>query len=213
MTGSTRRISIAAALLFCAVLLSRQSGFAASNSALDQFASAWSSLKGYNATIQLYEIKGGSTEHAVFAYAFTKPKTVTMNVKQGPNSGATVTWNGGTTVNASKSGAFGIRMGKNVSLDDPLVTSLRGYSVADLCFGGILMHAQQTAGTLSAGSTKLDGNAVDAVTLNVANPAQDNGMTREVLYLSPATHLPVRIDGFAGGQLVRTYSFSVTKSW
>src|SRR5581483_3518208 len=139
MTGSIRRISIAAALLFSAFLLNGQSGLAASNGALDQFASAWSSLKGYNATIQLYEIKGANTEHATFTFAFTKPKNVTMNVNQGPNSGATVTWTGGTNVSASKSGAFGIRMSKIVSLDDPLVTSLRGYSVADLCFGGILM--------------------------------------------------------------------------
>lgn len=212
MTGSIRRISLAAALLLIALLMGRQNGLAASNAALDKFASAWSSLKGYNATIQLYEVKGNDTERATFAYAFTKPKNVTMNVKQGPNAGATVTWTGGPTVNAAKSGAFGIRLSKNVSLNDSLVTSLRGYSVADLCFGGILMHAQGTAGTLSSFSTKLDGTTVDAVALNVANPAQDNGMTREVLYLNPNTHLPVRIDGFIGSQLVRTYRFTVTSS-
>jgi hypothetical protein len=193
--------------------LSFASATAASGAALDSFAKAWSGLHGYDATIQLYEVKGGNTEHAVFAYSYTRPATVTMHVNQGPNSGATVKWTGGSTVYASKSGAFGITMGKNVSLTDPMVSSLRGYSVSDLSFAGILAHAQQTGGTLSSGATKMDGAMVAAVTLNVANPAQDNGMTREVLYLSQNTQLPLRIDGFTGNQLVRMYRFAVTKSW
>ncbi|HEX5273971.1 MAG TPA: hypothetical protein VFW34_01705 [Candidatus Rubrimentiphilum sp.] len=213
MTGSISRIGAAAFSSLALFALSFASAPAASGDALDSFAKAWSALQGYDATIQLYEAKGGSNEHAVFAYSFTKPATVTMHINQGPNSGATVKWTGGPTVYASKSGAFGITMGKNVSLSDPLVTSLRGYTVSDLSFGGILSHAKQTAGTLSSGATKLEGAMVTAITLNVADPAQDNGMTREVLYLSQSTQLPLRVDGFAGSQLVRQYRFSVTKSW
>jgi hypothetical protein len=213
MTGSVRRIGAAAISTLALFALSFASAPAASGGALDSFAKAWSGLRGYDATIQLFEAKGGNSEHAVFAYSFTKPTTVTMHINQGPNSGATVKWTGGSTVYASKSGAFGITMGKNVSLDDPLVSSLRGYSVSDLSFAGILLHAQQTAGSLSSGATTLNGSAVTAVTLNVANPAQDNGMTREVLYLSQNTQLPVRVDGFAGNQLVRMYRFTITKSW
>ena len=212
MTGSVRRIG--AAFLTLALFASCfASAPAATGNALDSFAKAWSGLHGYTATIQLYEVKGGSNEHAVFAYSYTKPSMVTMHVNQGPNSGATVKWTGGTTVYASKSGAFGITMGKNVSLNDPLVSSLRGYTVSDLSFAGILAHAQQTGGTLSSGATKLNGAMVTAVTLNVENPAQDNGMTREVLYLSQNTQLPLRIDGFAGNQVVRMYRFTITKSW
>jgi hypothetical protein len=213
MTGSVSRIGAAAISTLTLFALSFASAPAATGSALDSFAKAWSGLHGYNATIQLYEVKGGNNEHAVFAYSYTKPATVTMHVNQGPNSGATVKWTGGSTVYASKSGAFGITMGKNVSLTDPMVSSLRGYSVSDLSFAGILAHAQQTGGTLSSGATKMDGAMVTAVTLNVANPAQDNGMTREVLYLSQSTQLPLRIDGFMGNQLVRMYRFGITKSW
>ena len=213
MTASLRRFGMAAASLSLLFALGFAGAPAATGAALDQFAAAVASLNGYDATIQLFETKGGQTENAVYTYSFAKPKSVTMNIKQGPNSGATVTWTGGSNVNASKSGAFGIRMGKNVSLDDPLVTSLRGYTVSDLSFPGILAHAQQTAGTLSSGTTKLDGASVGAVTLNVANPSQNNGMTREVLYLSESTHLPVRIDGFTGSTLVRSYRFTITKKW
>jgi outer membrane lipoprotein-sorting protein len=213
MTGSVSRIGAAAVSTLALVALSFASASAASAGALDQFAKTWSGLQGYNATIQLFEAKGGDSEHAVFAYGFAKPATVTMHVNQGPNAGATVKWTGGSTVYASKSGPFGITMGKNVSLNDPLVSSLRGYTVSDLSFAGILAHAQQTAGSVSSGPTTLNGSPVTAVTLNVANPAQDNGMTREVLYLSQSTQLPVRIDGFVGNQVVRMYRFTITKSW
>jgi outer membrane lipoprotein-sorting protein len=213
MQGSVSRIGVAAISTLAFFALSFASAPAASNAALDAFAKAWSGLHGYNATIQLFEAKGGNSEHAVFAYSFTKPTTVTMHVNQGPNSGATVKWTGGPSVYASKSGAFGITMGKNVSINDSLVTSLRGYTVSDLSFAGILAHAQQTAGSLSSGTTKLDGATVTAVTLNVANPSEDNGMTREVLYLSQSTQLPVRVDGFVGNQVVRMYRFTITKSW
>jgi hypothetical protein len=213
MQGSVSRMGAAAISTLALFALSFASAPAASGDELNSFANAWSALHGYNATIQLYEMKGSNSEHAVFAYSFAKPTTVTMHVNQGPNSGATVKWTGGSTVYASKSGAFGITMGRNVSLSDPLVTSLRGYTVSDLSFAGILSHAQQTAGSLSSGSTKLDGAMVTAITLNVANPAQDNGMTREVLYLSQSTQLPVRVDGFIGNQVVRMYRFTITKSW
>ena len=203
---------------FLAFILSLASASAATSPALDQFAKAWSALNGYTADIQLYEVKsprdvatGNNVEHAVFAYTYRKPQSVTMHVNQGPNAGATVTWTGGSTVRASKSGAFGITMSKNVSLKDPLVTSLRGYTVSDLSLPGILAHAQQTPGSSYSGSTTVNGGTVTAVTLNVANPSQDNGMTREVLYLSQSTQLPVRIDGFVGNQLVRTYSFAIAK--
>lgn len=206
-------MKITAVLAAGAFFFSAASAQAATGSGLDQFAKAWSGLQGYNATIQLYEVKGGSSEHATFTYSFTKPTTVTMHVNQGPNAGATVKWTGGSSVYASKSGAFGITMGKNVSLNDPLVTSLRGYTVSDLSLAGMLAHAKQIAGTLASGPTVLNGNPVTAVTLTVANPAQDNGMTREILYLSQSTQLPVRVDGFVGNQLVRMYTFTITKSW
>ncbi len=116
------------------------------------------------------------------------------------------------SVSASKSGMFGITLRKSVSLNDPLVTSMRGYTVSDLSLPGILAHAQQVAGALSSASTTVNGKPVIAVTLNVANPLQDNGMTREVLYLAQATQLPVRVDGFAGRQLVRSYRFAITST-
>ena len=51
---------------------------------------------------------------------------------------------------------------------------------------------------------------MNLVNLDVANPQGDNGLTREVLYLSQTSNLPVRVDGFVGSTLVQTVSFENT---
>lgn len=178
----------------------------AAPSPLAPFANALDAVTGYHTTINTFEAKGSETRLSTFDFRFTKsPPSITMGIVKGPNAGATVRWSGGTSVSAGK-GMFR----KNVALTDSLVTSLRGYTIVDLTFGSILKHAESTPGTLEQRSMQLGSTTVDAITLDVKTPSEDDGMTREVLYLSPATHLPVRIDGFTGSTLVRSYSFEST---
>jgi hypothetical protein len=101
---------------------------------------------------------------------------------------------------------------KTISLHDPLVTTLQGSSIDQLSFGAILAHGQQAAGTLSAtpGET-IDGVATNAVTLTVADPATNAGLTREVVELSTLTNLPIRVLGYEGSALVRKVDFSNVK--
>jgi hypothetical protein len=47
----------------------------------------------------------------------------------------------------------------------------------------------------------------EAVTLEVADPSSDHGVSREVLYLSSVSHLPVKADRFEGARLVKTETF------
>ncbi len=101
---------------------------------------------------------------------------------------------------------------KTVSLHDPLVTTLQGSSIDQLSFGAILAHGQQAAGTLSEtpGET-IDGIATNAVSLTVADPATNGGLTREVVELSTLTNLPMRVLGYQGSALVRKVNFSNVK--
>lgn len=192
-------LALASALLLITTL------GAAPPAPLGAFASAVSTMNGYHTSIHLYEAKGSESENAQFDYTFAKPTTISMGVRMGPNAGSNVRYTSGTNVSAGR-GMFW----KNVALTDSLVTSLRGYTVVDLSFPGILQHAQNTPGTTDTSTVTLGSATVDAVTLNVATPASDDGMTREVLYLNQTTHLPVRIDGFTGATLVRSYSFNDT---
>lgn len=184
---------------------------AAEPAAIGAFAEAWAAVPGYTATIDSFEKEGSKTQNSVFTYAFTKPEHVTMKVVKGPSAGATVVWNGGKTVTASKSGMLGISMSKTVPLNDPLVTSLRGGTVKDLSFGSILAHAEHTPGTRTQGSASLNGAIADTVTLVPSDPAKDRGLTREVLYLSRSTHLPLRVDGFTGNELMSSIQFTATQ--
>jgi hypothetical protein len=62
----------------------------------------------------------------------------------------------------------------------------------------------------SARTTALDAARVHVVNVEVAHPSSDGGLTREVLYPSPATSLPVRVDAYVGAQLVSSCSFDKT---
>ena len=176
--------------------------------ALDGFARAWAAIAAYSATVTVFEQKGTVTQNVVFDYAFRKPAIATVREDKGPNAGVTLTWNGGTTVDARRSGFLHL-FKKTLSLHDALATTIRGSSIDELSFGAILAHAQAAAGTLSeAPGEVIDGVTTNAVTLIPTASAGDAGLTREVLELSPTTHLPVRVLGYAGAMLVRKIDFS-----
>ncbi|MBV8489513.1 MAG: hypothetical protein JO199_03210 [Candidatus Eremiobacteraeota bacterium] len=174
---------------------------------LTAFATAWSSMNGYSTSIHCFNVKGSDQQNSVYQYSFTKPSTISMNIVSGPSAGNSVNWSGGDTVRAGH-GMFT----KNFALTDPTVTSLRGATVVDLSFGSILQHAQQTPGSMSVSQVNLGGATVNVVNLTPADPTKDNGLTREALFLSTTTNLPVRVDGFEGSQLVTSCSFSETSS-
>lgn len=172
---------------------------------LTAFATAWGSMNGYTTSIHCFNTKGTQTQNSSYTYSFTKPTTISMNIISGPGAGNSVNWSGGDSVSAGH-GMFT----KRFALTDPTVTSLRGATVVDLSFGSILQHAQQTPGSMSASEANLGGTAVNVINLTPADPAKDNGLTREALFLSSATNLPVRVDGFEGSQLVSSCSFGDT---
>jgi hypothetical protein len=190
--------------------LASQSGAAAREIAA--FAQAWAGISGYSATVTIFDQKGTQTQRIVFDYVFSKPSNVTVHVIAGPNAGVTLTWNGGPTVVAHRGSGLAAMFKRTLSLHDPLVTTLRGSSIDQLSFGAILAYGQQTSGSLSeAPGEVIDGVPADAVTLTVAGPATDAGLTREIVELSTVTHLPMRVLGYEGSTLVRKVDFSNVK--
>lgn len=172
---------------------------------LAAFAKTWDAMNGYKTAIHCFSAKDGKTENSQFNYTFTKPSSISMSIVSGPRAGNTVTWSGGDTVTAGK-GMFT----KKFALTDSAVTSLRGGTVVDLSFGSILKHAEKLKGEKSAAAIKIDGEDANVVTINVAQPSTDGGLTREILYLSGSTDLPLRVDGYVESQLVSSCTFSNT---
>ncbi len=179
---------------------------------LGAFASAWASINGYSARVAIFDQKGSQSQNLLFDYTFQKPSNVTVDIITGPNAGINLAWDGGTSVVAHHGSGLAAMFKRTVSLHDPLVTTLQGSSIDQLSFGAILAHGQQAAGTLSAtpGET-IDGIATNAVTLTVADPATNAGLTREVVELSTLTNLPMRVLGYEGSTLVRRVDFSNVK--
>ncbi|HEY1681252.1 MAG TPA: hypothetical protein VGF98_06435 [Candidatus Tumulicola sp.] len=179
---------------------------------LGAFASAWAAIDGYSARIVIFDQKGTRSQNLVFDYTFQKPANVTVDIITGPNAGINLAWDGGSSVVAHHGSGLAAMFKKTISLHDPLVTTLQGSSIDQLSFGAILAHGQQAAGTLSAtpGET-IDGVATNAVTLTVADPSTNAGLTREVVELSTLTNLPIRVLGYEGSALVRKVDFSNVK--
>lgn len=180
--------------------------------AIADFQAAWARITKYSVTVTLFEQKGAKSENSVYQYTFAKPSTATVHVVSGTNAGKTITWNGGPTVTGTAKGFLGITGSKTFKLNDPTVTTVRGDSIDQLSFGEIIQHVEQTPGTFEQGAGDAIGDLnTIAVTLTPADPAADGGYTREVLELSPATHLPLRILGYEGPLLVRKIDFSDLK--
>lgn len=190
---------------------SRASQSVSATQEIAAFASAWAGITGYSARVTIFEQKGTQTQNLVFDYTFRKPSNVTVHVVAGPNAGVTLTWDGGATVAAHRSGLAAM-FKRTLSLHDSLVTTLRGSSIDQLSFGAILLHGEQQAGGVSeAPGNTIDGVRVNTVTLLPAASEDDAGLTREVVELSTGTHLPIRVLGYEGPALVRRIDFSSVK--
>lgn len=219
-SASTFQSSIAALSMSSAFVLTLVLGFnstaiaqpASATRELGAFASAWSAINGYSARVAIFDEKGTQSQNLVFDYTFQKPSNVSVDIVTGPNAGVNLAWDGGSSVVAHHGSGLAAMFKKTVSLHDPLVTTLQGSSIDQLSFGAILAHGQTVPGTLSETSGEtIDGVATNAVTLVVADPAANAGLTREVLELSTLTNLPMRVLGYQGSALVRKVDFSDVK--
>jgi hypothetical protein len=177
---------------------------------LSGFAEEWAGVGAYTATVTVFERKDARVQNMVLNYSFRKPASATALVTAGANSGSILAWDGGTTVVVQLRGSGFLSLFKRrLSLHDPMATTIRGSSIDELSFPAILAHAQQEAGTLSTTpEAAIDGVATDTVTLIPATAEAGAGLTREVVELSSATHLPMRVLGYDGPTLVLSLDFS-----
>jgi hypothetical protein len=175
------------------------------------FSHEWSGITGYSATVTVFEQKGTTDEHMVLDYTFGKPANATVHIVAGANSGVTLVWAGGDTMQAHRGSGLMASCKRTFALNDPRVTTIRGSSIDQLSFDAFLSPAQQTPGAVSqAPGPTIDGSATDAVTL-APSASESNGLTREVVDVSEVTHLPVRVLGYEGSVLVRSVDFSDLK--
>jgi len=193
-----------AMLVAVALCCHRASAAVATPDAIAAATSAFAKIDDYRMRIAVHESAGTQVENRTYDVLFRKPSLERVDVVAGPGKGSGVVWIGGETVKAHRGGLLGgIRM--TVDIHNSLVSTLRGDAVDSATIPSMLADFAASKGQMSqAPGPVIDGVDTTAVSLDVADPATDKGVTRVVLYLSDQTHLPVRRERFVGAELVKT---------
>jgi outer membrane lipoprotein-sorting protein len=183
---------------------------AAGGSAASAFLDAWSKVSNYTDSIVSHETTndGSKKEDRTYHFAYLKPHYAKIDIIDGPGKGGGAVWAGGDTVRGHQGGFLsGIKL--QVSIHDGRATSLRGDTVDYASFESAAQQIR-SAKDPTEGTATVDGQSTDAVTITYPSTVAD-GVTKRVIYLSKATHLPVRRSSYAGDTLVKQETFSEVK--
>lgn len=205
--------SLPFALATALVLVASQSGARAANTpAIAAFDDAFSKVNDYTVTLTAHEVSNGDTQDRVYHYWFKKPTDAKIEVVSGPGRGSGAVWTGGDKVSGHQGGLLS-HFHLKVGLHDGRAVSLRGYTIPDGLFPNEVAKYGQLKGDLSekAGPT-INGEPTDAVELKVANPSDNGGVTRMIMYFSKSTHMPVRQTRYEGDQVVADENWTEFKS-
>jgi outer membrane lipoprotein-sorting protein len=170
--------------------------------ALTEAAEAYAKVNDYTATIIDHEVKG--SQDRTYRYAFLKPSYVKLDITAGPGRGGGAVWTGGDQVSGHQGGLFsGIHL--KVGVHDGRATSLRGDTIDSGTIGAMLNMFKNPKGTVTESDEKtVDGVLTDELSLKLSDQEASSGVTRVDLYLSRATHLPIRREFYVGDQLVKS---------
>ena len=195
--SSALAASVAFALVLCAGLRAANSA-----SAIAAFDQAFAGVNDYTVNLHVHEAKGSQTQDRVYQYQFMKPHYVKTLIIDGDGKGSGGVWVGGNQVSGHQGGILsGIHL--KVDLHDPRAVSIRGVTIPQ----GMLQSIVDDYATIPGKLTQVNGGKVngvdtDRLDLKVTDPASNNGISEQILYLSKATHWPVRQIMYDGSQIV-----------
>jgi outer membrane lipoprotein-sorting protein len=177
--------------------------------AFADFAKAFADVNDYQAHVIVHETSDDGKDVADWAYDYRwmRPNLARIEVTEGRGKGGVAVWHGGDKVQGHQ-GGFLSAIKLNLDIHDKRATSLRGDTIETASFAYDLKHYETVDGTLAEGpGPTLDGHATTAVTLAVSDPKNNANVTKDVLDISNATHLPLRRQQFVGAQLVKSETF------
>ncbi|HKU81489.1 MAG TPA: hypothetical protein VJP76_04890 [Candidatus Tumulicola sp.] len=197
-----KKVSIAlaaAALCGLGAASARAENSAPAIAAFDQ---AFAATNDYTCEIHAHEVKGTAVQNRVYQFSFMKPHFVKTLILDGDGKGSGGVWVGGDQVSGHQGGILsGIHL--KVGLHDSRAVSLRGFTIPDGMLQTLVHRYATTAGTLTqAPGGKLNGVLTDRLDLKVADPASNDGITEQILYLSQETHWPIRQILYEGSNII-----------
>jgi outer membrane lipoprotein-sorting protein len=170
--------------------------------AIAAFDKAFAGITDYTCVLHVHEAKGTMTQDRVYQYEFMKPHYVKTLILDGDGKGSGGVWIGGDQVSGHQGGFLsGIHL--KISLHDPRAVSLRGVTIPE----GLLPRIVDDYATIPGKLTQVEGGKIqgvdtDRIELKVTDPASNNGISDQILYVSKETHWPVRQIMYAGPQIV-----------
>jgi len=170
--------------------------------AIAAFDRAFAGIEDYTCILHSYETNGAKTQDRVYQYSFMKPHYLKTLILDGDAKGSGAVWVGGDQVSAH---AGGILSGIHVKfgVHDPRAISLHGVTIPDGLLPGIIDDYQTIPGTLTqSDGGKIGGVETDRLDLKVADPPSYRNLTEQIVYLSKATHWPIRQIMYSGSQIV-----------
>jgi outer membrane lipoprotein-sorting protein len=198
-------VKLRRSFLFCAALagVTCVAAPAANDApAIAAFDRMFAGISDYTCILHVHEAKGSQTQDRVYQYQFMKPHYVKTLILEGDGKGSGGVWVGGDQVSGHQGGLFsGIHL--KISVNDPRAISLRGVTIPD----GLLQRIVDEYGSTPGKLTQIDGGRINGVgtvrlELKAADPASNNGITDQILYLSKDTQWPVRQIMYSGSQVV-----------
>jgi outer membrane lipoprotein-sorting protein len=169
------------------------------------FFEAWGKINSYTSTVVDHETNGKETQDRTYHFAYLKPHFARIDIVEGPGKGGGAVWTGGDTVRGHQGGFLsGVQL--TVSIHDSRAVSLRGDTLLRASFQSVVDDLKAASNVTESSGTE-GGQAVDVLSAPLAS-ADSAGVTKHVVYLSKATHLPVQRTTYAGDQVVKTEKWS-----
>ena len=152
-------------------------------------------------TVASDQTKGKTSAKVTYKISFRKPNYARCEIVDGAGKGGVSVWRGGATVEARAGDGSATTV--TFARTDPAVTDLLGNPCGATALP-LIAQGWPATGTLaeSAGPT-VGGVQTSLVTFAPRVPAA-NGITKEEVLLSKATHLPVASKGYRGDEVVES---------
>lgn len=206
----TRTPLLVFAAAIAALLLPHAFATAASGTpAIGQFNDAFEKTTSFTYKLHSHEVKGNDVQDRVYNYSFMKPHFAKTLIESGPGRGGGAVWTGGDQVSGHQGGFLsGIHL--KIGLHDGRAVSLRGYTIPEGLPQSIMAKYTSVKGELT--QTKdagmINGAQTDMLQLKVADPASNDGISLQKIYLSQQTHFPLRQILYEGDKVALDQSFT-----
>ena len=198
-----------AAALAAVLLPGAFAGAASSTPAVSAFDDAFAKTNSFTFKLHSHELKGDDVQDRVYDYSFLKPHFAKTLIESGPGRGSGGVWAGGDQVSGHQGGFLsGIHL--KISVHDGRAVSIRGYTIPDGLPQNIVEKYTSVKGDLSqlSNSGMIDGAQTDMLQLKVADPASNENISLQKIYLSQQTHFPLRQILYEGNKVVLDQSFT-----